>query len=309
MKPSPRISVPTDSILNKLSSHVLVCDGAMGTELQRRGLPSGSCPEEYNVTHPEVVQEILQGYLEAGADILTTNSFGANRPRLKEYGCESRVKEFCKRSVEIAKEVSRGKCFIAGSLGPTGQILEPLGPVTHSEATEAFLEQADALVEAGADLILIETMMSIDEAELAVKAARRISGLVVAATMSFEVGPKGARTMWGVDVPTAVSRLTAAGADIIGSNCGQGFVDMVRIVQEMRPLTPKPLIAQPNAGLPQWVDGKPVYSETPATIRPKVEALLRSGTNIVGGCCGTTPEHILIIRKVVDTFKRSHPSS
>jgi 5-methyltetrahydrofolate--homocysteine methyltransferase len=281
----------------------------MGTELQRRGLPSGSCPEEYNVTHPEVVEEIFRGYLEAGADILTTNSFGANRPRLKEYGYESRVKEFCKRSVEIAREVSRGKCFIAGSLGPTGQILEPLGPASQSEAADAFQEQADALVEAGADLIFIETMMSIDEAELAVKAAKRTSGLVVAATTSFEVGPKGARTLWGVDVPTAVTRLTAAGADIIGSNCGRGFDDMVKIVQEMRPLTPKPLIAQPNAGLPQWVDGKPIYSETPATIRPKVEALIRSGANIVGGCCGTTPDHIRTVREAVDTIKGSQLSS
>jgi 5-methyltetrahydrofolate--homocysteine methyltransferase len=295
--------MPADSIVSKLPSQVLVCDGAMGTELQRRGLPSGSCPEEYNVAHPEVVEGILQGYLEMGADILTTNSFGANRFRLKEYGYESRVKEFCKRSVEIARDVSRGKSYIAGSLGPTGQILEPYGPAPQSEVAEAFREQADALAEAGVDLILIETMMSIDEAELAVKAAKRISGLVVSATMSFEVGPKGARTMWGVDIPTAVSRLTGAGADIIGSNCGQGFDDMVRIVQEMRPLTPKPLIAQPNAGLPQWVDGKPIYSETPATIRPKVEALIRSGANIVGGCCGTTPDHIRIIREVVDTLK------
>jgi 5-methyltetrahydrofolate--homocysteine methyltransferase len=295
--------MPIESILSRFPLQPLVCDGAMGTELQRRGLPSGSCPEEYNVMHPEVVGEILRGYLEAGADILTTNSFGANRLRLKEYGHESRVKEFCRRSVEIAKDVSRGKCYVAGSLGPTGQILEPLGPVSQSEAAEALQEQADALAEAGVDLILIETMMSIDEAELAVQATKRISGLVVAATMSFEVGPKGARTMWGVDIPTAVNRLTAAGADIIGSNCGQGFDSMVTIVQEMRPLTQKPIIAQPNAGLPQWVDGKPVYSETPAAIRPKVEALLRSGANIVGGCCGTTPDHIRIIREAIDSLK------
>jgi 5-methyltetrahydrofolate--homocysteine methyltransferase len=295
--------VPTEPILKKLLSETLVCDGAMGTELQRRGLPSGGCPEEYNVTHPDVVEGILQGYLEAGADILTTNSFGGNRLRLKGYGYESRVREFCRRSVEIAKQISQGECYIAGSLGPTGQIMEPLGPASRSDVAEAFQEQADALAEGGADLILIETMMSIDEAELAVRATKRISGLIVAATMSFEVGPKGARTTWGVDIPTAVSHLTVAGADIIGSNCGRGFDDMVRIVQEMRPLTAKPLIAQPNAGLPQWVEGKWVYSETPTTIKPRVEALLRSGTNIVGGCCGTTPEHIRTIREVVDSFK------
>jgi len=275
----------------------------MGTELQRRGLPSGSCPEEYNVTHPEVVEEILQDYLEAGADILTTNSFGGNRVRLKEYGFEHRAREFSMRSVEIAKQVGQGECYIAGSLGPTGQILEPLGPASQSDAAEAFQEQADALAEGGADFILIETMMSIDEAELAVKAAKRISGLIVAATMSFEVGPKGSRTMWGVSIPTAVSRLTLAGADIIGSNCGRGFDYMVRIVQEMRPLTAKPLVAQPNAGLPELVDGKWVYSETPATIKPKAEGLLRSGANILGGCCGTTPDHIRTIREVVDSFK------
>jgi 5-methyltetrahydrofolate--homocysteine methyltransferase len=295
--------VPIEPILKKLLSEILVCDGAMGTELQRRGLPSGSCPEEYNVTHPEVVEEILQDYLEAGADILTTNSFGGNRVRLKEYGFEHRAREFSMRSVEIAKQVGQGECYIAGSLGPTGQILEPLGPASQSDAAEAFQEQADALAEGGADFILIETMMSIDEAELAVKAAKRISGLIVAATMSFEVGPKGSRTMWGVSIPTAVSRLTLAGADIIGSNCGRGFDYMVRIVQEMRPLTAKPLVAQPNAGLPELVDGKWVYSETPATIKPKAEGLLRSGANILGGCCGTTPDHIRTIREVVDSFK------
>jgi 5-methyltetrahydrofolate--homocysteine methyltransferase len=295
--------MPAEPILERLLSEILVCDGAMGTELQRRGLPSDSCPEEYNVTHPELVEGILHDYLEAGADILTTNSFGGNRIRLNEYGFEGRVREFSRRSVEIAKAVSQGKCYIAGSLGPTGQILEPLGPASPFEAFEAFQQQADALAEGGADLILIETMMSIDEAELAVKAAKKISGLAVAATMSFEAGPKGARTSWGVDIPTAVSRLTAAGADIIGSNCGRGFDDMVRIVREMRPLTAKPLIAQPNAGLPQLVDGKWVYSETAATITERVEALLRSGTNIVGGCCGTTPEHIQAIREVVDSFK------
>ncbi|MEK6572548.1 MAG: homocysteine S-methyltransferase family protein, partial [Bacteroidota bacterium] len=217
-----------------------------------------------------------------------------------EYGFESRVREICRRSVELARAVATPGQYVAGSMGPTGEILEPLGPSSPETVRDAFREQAEALAEGGVDLIFIETMMAIEEAELAVRAAKETTGLIIAASMTFEVGARGTRTMWGVDIPTAVERLTNAGADIVGSNCGRGFDDMVRIVQEMRLLTAKPILAQSNAGLPQWDKGKAVYPETPETIRPKVETLVRSRANIIGGCCGTTPEHIRIIREVVN---------
>ncbi len=295
--------MPPPPMLDRLIAQILVSDGAVGTELQKRGLATGACPEEFNISHPEVIEEIHRNYVAAGSDIVTTNSFGANRFRLKEYGLESRVKEFCRRAAELARVACHSETYIAGSIGPTGEILEPYGLGVKSLVQDAFREQAEGLAEGGVDMIVVETMMAIEEAELAVQAAKESTGLGVAATMSFEVGPRGIRTMWGVDIPTAVQRLTDAGADIVGSNCGRGFDDMVKIIQEMRPLATKPILAQPNAGLPQWAEGKAVYPEFPEMIKPKVEMLLRLGANIIGGCCGTTPEHIRIISEVVNSVK------
>lgn len=148
-------------------------------------------------------------------------------------------------------------------------------------------------------------MMAAEEAEIAIKAAKEKTGLPLVSTMTFELGKAGLRTMWGVDVPTAAQRLTDAGADVIGSNCGKGFEEMIAIVKEMRPLTTKPTIAQPNAGIPEWEDGKSVYKETPEIIKPKAEALLQQGVNILGGCCGTGPEHIRMMRKLIDAFLKN----
>jgi len=288
--------------LLRLKSGRLISDGAMGTELLRRGLPPGHCPEEFNLSHPEIVREIYEDYYEAGSDLVSTNSFGGNRFRLKEYGLESRTSEFCKLAARIASEVRPDGKFIAGSIGPTGQILEPIGAASPRDIADAFKEQAIALAEGGVDLFIVETMMAVEEAELAIRAVKEATGLPVAATMTFELGPRGFRTMWGVDIPTAVQRLSDAGADIIGANCGRGFDEMIGIIQEMRPLTQKPILAQPNAGLPSWSEGKAVYSEIPDSVKPKVEALLRAGVNIIGGCCGTTPEHIRVIRQVAECF-------
>lgn len=290
------------SILEQLKTEILVSDGAMGTELQSRGLPPGYCPEEFNFTHPEIVQQIHREYFEAGSDIVTTNSFGSNRFRLREFGFESRVREICKRAVELAQEARPAGKYIAGSIGPTGQILEPLGTTPIAEVQDAFREQVNALAEGGVDIFFIETMMAIEEAELAVMEAKERTGLPVAATMTFELGPRGFRTRWGVDIAAAIQRLIDAGADIVGANCGKGFDQMVDIVKEMRALTTKPILAQPNAGLPRWSEGKAEYAETPESIIPKVEKILLNGANIVGGCCGTRPGHIRTIRQVVGDF-------
>lgn len=284
---------------------VLVGDGAMGTELQKRGMPTGVCPEELNVSRPRLIQEIYRAYFEAGSDIVETNTFGANRSRLALHAMESRVKEFCRRSAELACEVRPPGCLVAGSMGPTGDLLDPLGPRTVAETFDIFAEAAEGLASGGVDVIFVETMMAVEEAEIAVRAAKERTGLPVSATLTFEKGKSGLRTMWGVDIPTAVQRLTDAGADILGANCGRGFDEMVEIVTAMRPLSEKPILAQANAGIPEWVDGVSVYRETPETILPQVRALLSSGVTILGGCCGTGPGHIRAMRRSVDEFLES----
>lgn len=281
---------------------VLLSDGAMGTELQKRLAP-GYCPEELNISRPDIIREIHKSYFDAGSDIVETNSFGSNRARLKMHGFSDKAGEFSIAAAKNAREVCPDGKFVAGSMGPTGEMLEPLGELTESEAYDIFAEQAKALAEGGVDILFVETMMSIEEAEIAVKAAKENTNLPVSATMTFESGNAGLRTMWGVDIPTAVSRLTEAGADIIGANCGRGFEDMISIIHHMRTLTSKPLLAQANAGLPELVDGKNVYKETPEVIAPKAEQLLEEGADIVGGCCGTGPEHIAMMRKIVDGVK------
>ena len=283
---------------------ILLGDGGMGTELQKRGMPTGVCPEEYNISHQDLVQGIYTDYYKAGSDIVETNTFGGNRSRLALHNFEDRVIEFCKKSAELAKVVCPEGKFVAGSIGPTGDIIEPLGPRTVLEAYDFFAEQAEALSTGGVDVIFVETMMAAEEAEIAIKAAKEKTSLPVVSTMTFELGKSGLRTMWGVDVSTAVQRLTDAGADVIGANCGKGFEEMIRIIKEMRPLTTKPIIAQPNAGIPDWEEGKSVYKDTPEIIKPKAETLLKEGVNILGGCCGTAPEHIKMMRELIDSFKK-----
>lgn len=288
------------------SKIVLLCDGAMGTELQRKGLKVGDCPEEYNLTHPEVIQAIHKDYYDAGSDIVETNTFGANRLRLKFYGLEDQVREINSAAVNNAKFVCPNNKFIAGSIGPLGELFEPIGTISENYAYEVFVEQAKVLEDSGLDILFIETMMSIEEAVIAVKAAKENTTLPIAASMTFELGKTGLKTPWGVDVQTAVNELTNAGADIIGSNCGKGFDEMIQVINEMKKLTTKPILAQSNAGIPELVDGKLHYIETPEMIAPKVHELLKSGVNIIGGCCGTNPSHIKKMREVLDLFLSSH---
>ncbi len=289
------------NILDQLhAGKIILSDGAMGTELQKRGMPSGACPEEWNILHPEVIKSIHNEYYLAGSDIVETNSFGCNRARLARYGLENRIAELCRRSVELAREVCPIGKYVAGSIGPTGLMLKPLGETSPAVVYDIIDEQCDELAGGGVDLFYVETMMAIEEAEIAVRAVKEKTHLPIIATMTFEVSPNGIRTLWGVDIPTAVSRLTAAGADAIGANCGNGFDEMIVIIKAMRPLTSLPIIAQPNAGIPALVDGKPVYSETPDFIAPKIKELLKLGVNIIGGCCGTGPAHIHKMRELVD---------
>ncbi|HED05630.1 MAG TPA: 5-methyltetrahydrofolate--homocysteine methyltransferase [Ignavibacteria bacterium] len=288
------------------SGKVLLCDGAMGTELQKRGLPSGACSEEYNISHPEIIKSIHKDYFDAGSDIVETNTFGANGARLKLHGYEDRVKEFCIAAASIARSVCPNDKFVAGSVGPTGELLEPLGDLSEEEAYRIFTEQVEALEEGGVDVIFVETMMAAEEAVIATRAAKGNTSLPIIGSMTFELGKTGLRTMWGIDIKTEVEKYTEAGANVIGANCGKGFDEMTKIINEMRPLTKKPIIAQSNAGIPEWIHGMPVYTETPEVMAPKAEEILNAGVNILGGCCGTDPTHIKKMREILDRLTKDH---
>ena len=277
----------------------------MGTELQKRGLPTGVCPESFNISHPEIICGIHNDYFEAGSDIVETNSFGGTRSRLAFHKLADEVTTFSRTAAELARSVCPAGKYVAGSIGPTGDLIEPLGTRTLKEAYDLFAEQAEALAEGGVDLFFIETMMATEEAVTAIRAAKERTGLPIVATMTFEMGRTGARTQWGVDIPTMVKQFTDAGADVIGSNCGRGFDEMITVVESLRVLTTLPIVAQANAGMPEWIDGKAHYLETPEVLKPKAERLISIGINVIGGCCGTGPDHIRSIRPLVETANRS----
>lgn len=272
-----------------LEERILVFDGAMGTMLQRAGLRSGECPEAYNLKHPDGIRKIHQQYAEAGCDVLQTNTFGANPIKLAQYGLEKETASINQYAVWIAKEASDGRCLVAGDMGPSGKLMLPMGDMHFREAYRAYYEQAKALAKAGADLIHIETMSDIQEAKAAVIAAKDASDLPVICSMTYD---KNLRTLAGSDPESAVVTLEAVGADVIGVNCGFGPEPMLEILRRMNQISESYLIVQPNAGIPKLVDGVAVYDLSPEKMAGHVEQLIAAGANIIGGCCGTTPEHI-----------------
>ena len=281
---------------------ILISDGAMGTYLQTKGLKPGECMESWCVSHPEVVKEIHEDYIAAGADILETNSFGGTSYKLEPYGLARKVRELNLAAVALAKSVSRraGKVYVAASVGPTGRIAEDEGgDVTPQDLYKAFQEQVVALEEGGADALCIETMASLTEALQAIKAAKDNTKLPVICTFTFEPGARGFRTMMGVTPERAAREAVAAGADIVGANCGNGIVDMIEIARQTRAAQPnKPILIQANAGTPVLEGEKTVFPETPEFMASKVDDLIKAGAQIIGGCCGTTPRHIAAMAKV-----------
>ena len=292
-------------IMERLAAgEILVSDGGNGTMFQALGLEAGHCSEEFNLTRPDLVRQVHGEFFAAGSDLVETNTFGAIRPRLKHYGLEESVAEINRRGAELAREVCPPGGLVAASVAPTGELLEPFGAVTATEAEQWYAEQIEALVAGGVDLIIVETMQTIEEALLALGVARA-AGLPVFATMTFSRTPQGFRTAWGVGVEQAVEALAGGGADAVGANCGCGFDEMLQIVRVMRPLTDKPILAQSNAGMPEVTGGRTVFPETPDSIEEAARQIIEAGVNIIGGCCGTTPDHIARIRRLVDSRARA----
>ena len=292
----------TRSILDRIASgEILISDGATGTYLQQHGLEAGGCPEEFNASHPEVVQGMAQAYFRAGSDIVLTNSFGGSRFMQKKYGYESRVSDFNRLAAEnAASQKPSDDHFVAGSVGPTGEMMEPLPDgVSESDMYDALAEQMSALAEGGTDVILVETQMALEEAVVGIRAAKESTGLPVFATMVFDLGPRGFFTMMGVTPERAVTELRAAGADVVGANCGNGIDRMVDLAAQMRAVDDGPMLVQSNAGIPDMKDGNIIYNEGPEYMAERFKRLADMGVNIIGGCCGTGPDHIRALRATI----------
>ncbi len=288
------------TILDRLAGgDILISDGATGTYLQQHGLEPGGCPEALNASHPEVIKGMARAYFEAGADMVLTNSFGGSRFILTKYGHEDRVHELNRLAAEHARSQAPPGHYVVGSVGPTGEFLEPLGEVSEAEMYDAFVEQMTALAAGGADAVDIETMTAVEESALAIKAAREHTDLTVMATMTFDKGPRGFFTMMGVTPERAVKALQEAGADIVGANCGNGIDVMIEIAGELRHATDGYLLVHSNAGIPVIQAGEIVYPESPAYMAERFKVMADLGVDIMGGCCGAGPDHIRALTQTV----------
>lgn len=277
------------------SAGLTVTDGAWGTQLQQRGLPVGACPDAWNLAQPENVEEVARCYVEAGSQIILTNTFGSNRFILARYNLGDKVAEVNRAGVAISRKAADGRAKVFASVGPTGVMLV-MGEITPETLKAAFVEQTKAIAAAGADGIVIETMSDVEEAALAVAAAHE-TGLPVVACMTFGSGAKKDRTMMGVTPEQAAERLSAAGADVLGSNCGQGIAGMVEICKRLQAAADRPIWIKANAGLPEMVDGALTYRQTPTEFAAFVPQLAAAGASFIGGCCGTSPAFIQAVVK------------
>jgi 5-methyltetrahydrofolate--homocysteine methyltransferase len=282
----------------RAKNSVLICDGGMGTQLQARGLVPGECPEAWNVTHPDVVSAVYRAYREAGSNIVETNTFGGSRYKLAHYGLADSAAEINRAGAALARAVAGDTQYVMASMGPTGAFMEPYGEETEQAFFDAFAEQARAFEAGGADAVIVETMMAIEECCVAVRAVRETTGLTCLASFTFDPQPDGGyASMMGVTPEAFAEQAVAAGAHIVGANCGLGSEHLAAIIARIRAVTPVPLIAMPNAGMPELRGTETVFPETPEAMAKWADRLVAAGATIVGGCCGTTPDHIAAIAR------------
>lgn len=292
-----------EKIKDRLTQGPLLLDGAMGTMLQSYGLPSGTCPEEWNLTHPQIVESIHRQYIQAGADIILTNTFGANRIKLNNFELGDYIDKINISAVKLAREAirqeitSEKRIFLAASVGPTGKLLEPYGELKKQEVYDNYIEQISILQREKIDLLILETFFDLEEIKLALQAAKENPDLMVIASMTFN---QNLKTIYGIDPERAVKELEKCGADGVGANCGAGPEALYPVLEVMERYSDVYLLVEPNAGIPEIIEGKVVYPTTPETMALYAQRFMRLGVKLIGGCCGTTPLHI---RAISDKIK------
>ena len=273
----------------------VVVDGAWGTQLQSRGLPTGETPDGWNLTHADLVEEIPRAYVDAGSRVVLTNTFRGNRLALDAAGLADRVVDVNRIAAEISKRAAGDRAVVFGSIGPSGKML-CMGDISADELRDVFSEQASALAAGGADGIVVETMSDLEEAKLAVQAAKS-TGLPVVACMCFDSGADNDRTMMGTTPEQAAEGLQSVGADVIGANCGQGIEGYIGIARRFSQATDLPIWIKANAGIPKMVGAEVTYETTPEQFASRAGELLAAGVSFIGGCCGTSPEFIRALKK------------
>jgi 5-methyltetrahydrofolate--homocysteine methyltransferase len=305
--------VSRPALLAALDERVLLGDGAMGTQLQLAGLPSGGCGEAWNLDQPERVLAIQRNYARAGCDCLITNTFGASRIMLERHGEGPRVAAINRAGAQLARQAFDGAAgFVLGDIGPFGGLMEPYGEIPVQRVQQAFREQARALVEGGVDAIIIETQTALEELALAIQAAREAGAPLVIGSLAFDkmLDEDLVRTMMGVSPESAAEHMADWGVDVLGLNCGTG-VDMAMaadVVRRYRSVSGLPVMAQPNAGQPVLENMQVVYKETPEQMAAEMPALLAAGARLVGGCCGSTPAHLRLMRERLDAAQEHRPA-
>jgi 5-methyltetrahydrofolate--homocysteine methyltransferase len=294
-----------EPLLEALKRRVLLSDGAMGTQLQLAGLPSGHCGEAWNLDHPDRVLKIQRAYAEAGSDCILTNTFGASRIMLNRHNEADRTSDINRAAVEIARQALAGHGYVFGDIGPFGGLMEPYGEIARSDVVYAFREQTRALVEAGADAIIIETQTALEELEIAIESAKEAGANVIIGSVAFDkmLDVDDVRTMMGVSPEQAAEFMVEHGCNILALNCGTGInmKTAATIIRRYRSISGLPTMAQPNAGQPVLENMQVLYKETPNEMAADLPALLEAGVCIVGGCCGSTPDHIRRFKQILQS--------
>jgi len=287
------------TLLEKLKEKTILFDGALGTMLMESGHDSAKGPILLNLEQPDLVADIQKQYYEAGSDVVVTNTFGGNPLKLAAAGLEQQLEPLNREGVRLTRQACPNGKFVAGDMGPCGKMLKPLGEVTLEEMQENFFRQADVLIDAGVDLITLETMYSLEEALAAVSGVRRTGDILLLVSITFSQTPHGFFTMMGDDIARCTSALEDAGVDMIGANCTLNSSDIIGLTTELRAATVKPILIQPNAGQPVTHKGQTYYEQSPAEFAADAGKIKAAGADMIGGCCGTTPEFIKEVAAVL----------